>query len=150
HIDVVYRFIQLGELLDGPDAPSVVEPIIAAAERGTVRLVTSFAAALFASKGCLALLYDDDHRSAFSPAERDLIDRVLPWTRNLHAGESTVDGQRIDLVDYVLANRARLTLKPTLLSGGTGVVLGWKTDQRAWANAVHDGLRSRFVVQQRV
>jgi hypothetical protein len=150
HIDVVYRFIQLGDLLEGPGALAVVEPIIAAAERGTVRLVTGFAAGLFASKGCLALLYEDDHRSVFSAAENDLIDRVLPWTRTLRAGETFVGGQRTDLVGYVLANRSELVLKPSLLHSGLGVVLGWKTDQRTWTEAVRAGLRSRFVVQRRV
>src|SRR5580658_4663167 len=150
HIDVVYRFIQLGDLLDGPDALAVVEPIIAAAERGTALLLTGFSAGLFASKGSLALLDDDDHRSAFSPAERDLIDRVLPWTRTLHSGETFVDGQRTDLVDYVLANRPELVIKPSLLSGGLGVVLGWQTDERTWKETVRAGLRSRFVVQRRV
>lgn len=150
HIDVIYRFILLSDLLGGPDALSLIEPIIAAAERGTARLVTGFAAGVFASKGCLALLYDDDHRSAFSPAERDLIDRILPWTRTLRAGETFADGQQVDLVDYVLANRSSLVLKPALLYGGAGVVPGWKADQLAWAEAVRTGLRERFVVQQRV
>jgi hypothetical protein len=150
HIDLVYRFIQLGDLLDGSDAFAVVEPIIAAAERGRVRLVTGFSAGVFASKGCLALLSDDDHRDVFSLAERDLIDRFLPWTRTLRAGETFADGQHVDLVDYVLANRPELVLKPALLSAGLGVLLGWKTDQATWAEAVRAGLRSRFVVQRRV
>lgn len=150
HIDAVYRFIPLSDLLDGPSALAVVEPIIAAAERGTVRLITGFSAGLFASKGCLALLSDDDHRETFTAAERDLIDRVIPWTRMLRKTETSADGQPVDLVDYVLANRAELVLKPAQLYGGTGVLLGWVTDQRAWTEAVHAGLRDRFVVQRRV
>lgn len=150
HIDVVHRFIQLGDLLDGPDALAVMEPIIDAAERGRVRLVTGFAAGVFASKDCLALLSDDDHHELFSLAERDLIDRFLPWKRTLRAGETFADGQQVDLADYVLANRPELVLKPALLSAGLGVLLGWKTDQAAWAEAVRVGLRSRFVVQRRV
>ncbi len=150
HIDVVYRFIPIGELLDGPDALGVVEPIIAAAERGTARLVTGFGAGLFGSKGCLALLSDDEHRSVFSPVERDLIDRVIPWTRILRAGETSADGQRAELVDFVLARRPELVLKPAESYGGTGVLPGWKTDQRTWAEAVRTGLQNRFVVQRRV
>lgn len=150
HIDVVYRFILLGDLLDGPEALTIVEPIIAAAERGTALLFTGFAAGVFASKGCLTLLYDDDHRSVFSAAERDLIDRILPWTRTLRAGETSVGGERVELVDYVLANRRDFVLKPALLYGGIGVVPGWQTDQREWADAVRAGLHSRFVVQRRV
>lgn len=149
HVDVVYRFIQLGDLLE-PDALAVLEPILTAAERGTVRLVTSFEAGLFASKGCLALLCDDDHRGSFSFAERELIDRVLPWTRTLRAGETTVGGRAVDLVEHVLAHRSELVLKPALLSGGTGVVQGWQTDQRTWAETVRTGVRERFVVQERV
>lgn len=150
HIDVVYRFVQLGELLGEPGALAVIEPVIAAAERGTIRLVTGFGAGLFASKECLALLYDDDHRSVFSPAEHELIDRILPWTRTLRAGETTVAGEQVGMAEYVLANRAELVLKPALQSGGAGVVLGWRTDQREWADAVRAGLRSGGVVQRRV
>jgi hypothetical protein len=148
HVDVVYRFIQLGDLLE-PNALAVVEPIIAAAERGTVHLVTPFEAGLFASKGCLALLYDD-HRDVFSPAEHELIDRILPWTRVLQPCRTSVDGRSVDLIDYVLANRSDLVLKPALLSGGTGVLQGWKTDQRTWARTVRTGARDRLVVQRRV
>jgi hypothetical protein len=150
HIDVVYRFIPLGELLTGKQALEVAEPIIAAAERGTVRLVTGFEAGLYASKGCLALLHDDDYSNLFSPAERALIDRTVPWTKILRPGETFTGSQRVDLADYVLENRAELILKPTQLYGGAGIVPGWKTDQRTWAEAVHAGLRGRFVVQRRV
>lgn len=150
HIDVVYRFIQLADLLDGPDAPAVVEPIIAAAERDTARLVTGFSAGLFASKASLALLHDDDHRDVFTAAERDLVDRILPWTKTLHPGETFVGGEPTSLVDYVLANRSELVIKPPLMHSGLGVVLGWKTDDRTWRDAVRSGVRSRFVVQRRV
>lgn len=149
HVDVVYRFVQLGDLLE-PGALDVLEPILAAAERGTVRLVTSFEAGLFASKGCLALLCDDERRGALTPGERALVDRVLPWTRTLRAGETTVGGQAVGLVDHVLAHRSELVLKPALLSGGAGVVQGWQTDQRTWADAVRTGVREGFVVQERV
>ncbi len=150
HVDAVYRFIPLSDLLGGPSALALVEPVITAAERGTVRLITGFSAGLFASKGCLALLSDDDHREAFSPAERALIDRFIPWTRTLRAGETSADGQRVDLADYVLARRAELILKPAQLYGGVGILPGWTTDQRTWAEAVQAGMDGSIVAQRRV
>ncbi|HEY1620228.1 MAG TPA: hypothetical protein VGG25_21575 [Streptosporangiaceae bacterium] len=150
HVDAVYRFIPLSDLLDGPDAPAVAEPMIAAAERGTAHMITGFSAGLFASKGCLALLSDDGHREIFSPAERDLIDRFIPWTRTLRPGPAQVGGQRVDLVDYVLDSQADLILKPAQLYGGAGVLPGWRVSHRAWAKAVRAGLGGRVVVQRRV
>lgn len=37
------------------------------------------------------------------------------------------DGQDVDLLPFVQANRERLVLKPNDEYGGKGVVLGWDT-----------------------
>lgn len=150
HVDAVYRFVPLSDLLDGPDAPGVAEPMIAAAERGTARMITGFSAGLFASKGCLALLSDDDHQELFSPAERDLIDRFVPWTRTLRPGPARAEGEQVDLVGYVLARREELILKPAQQYGGAGVLPGWTVTAEDWAQAVRAGLAGRVVVQRRV
>jgi hypothetical protein len=150
HVDVVYRLVQVGDLLDGPDAAAAVEPILVAAETGAVRLFVPFSAGLFSSKGCLTLLQQDEHLAALTTAERELVDRVLPWTRTVRKGETAVGTERVDLVDYVLANRSALVLKPALLSSGVGVVTGWDTDQREWADAVGAALDGGYIVQRRV
>jgi hypothetical protein len=150
HVDVVYRFIQLSDLLDGPDAPALVEPIIAACEQGKVALVSSFSAGAFASKSSLALLYDDEVHGALAPAERALVDRLLPWTKRLRRGDAFVAGERVDLLQYTLEHQAELVLKPTLLYSGHGIVPGWTVDHQTWESAVRSGLGEGFVVQRRV
>jgi hypothetical protein len=149
-IDIVYRFFVIADLLDGPDAPAVMEPVLAAAERGTVRLFAPLDLDVYGSKAALALLSDEGHRSAFTPAELRLIDRFLPWTRRLHPGPVHVDGQETDLLPYVLAHRDELVLKPNMLYAGLGVVPGWTTDAAEWERHVRSASGGPFVVQRRV
>lgn len=150
HVDVVLRWFPVSEFENDPAALALVEPVITAVERGAVGMFSSFSAALFATKGALALLHDEDHRDVLSPAERALVDRFVPWTKELRDTEADADGQRVDLVDYTLANRSRLILKPTHHYGGTGVLPGWTADEQTWAEAVRTGLKNHYVVQRRV
>jgi hypothetical protein len=45
------------------------------------------------------------------------------------------DGSQTDLLDYALSHQDDLALKPTLLHGGNGVLLGWHQDTspQLWA-----------------
>lgn len=149
-IDVVYRFFLVEDVLDGPTAPGLIAPILDAVQRGTVQLFASLDTELYGSKGCLALLSDGRHRHRFSARENAFIDRFLPWTRALRQETTDVDGATVELVPYVLENRAGLVLKPTSLHGGIGVVTGWTTTQPEWVAAVTAAVGGPFVVQRRV
>jgi hypothetical protein len=149
-IDIVYRFFLI-EDLDGADGmPACVQRVLAAAERGTVRLFAPLESDLYGSKGALALLSDERHRSAFTVDELSLIDRFLPWTRELRPGRVHAGGYQVDLIDHVCARREELILKPTIMYGGTGVIPGWKTDQAEWERQVRGALGGPYVVQRRV
>jgi hypothetical protein len=149
-IDIVYRCFVIEEIADSEILPLSVQRILAAAERGTVRVFAPLASDLYGSKGALALLSDERHRTEFTADERSVIDRFLPWTRELRPGPVHVDGCQVDLLDHVYSQREELILKPTVMYGGTGVVPGWKTSQADWERQVRAALGGPYVVQRRV
>ncbi len=148
-VDLLYRIFMVEDLLD-PRAPELIDPVLRAADRGAVRIFTPMDSELYGSKGALAMLSDEENRGLFSAAELASLDRLLPWTRMVRAGDVTVHGERVDLREYALARREELILKPTLLHGGSGVLPGWLTEPAEWASRVDAAMGRPFVLQERI
>jgi hypothetical protein len=62
------------------------------------------------------------------------------------------DGSQTDLLDYALSHQDDLALKPTLLHGGNGVLLGWHQDTspQLWAERIRAALDGPYVIQRRI
>jgi hypothetical protein len=62
------------------------------------------------------------------------------------------DGRRVDLTEYALAHRSDLAIKPTLLHGGTGVLLGWhpETTPDMWREQLTAAMNRPYILQQRI
>jgi hypothetical protein len=148
-VDVIYRLFMIEDLLH-PDGPALINPVLQAAERGEVKIFTPMHSQLYSSKGALALLSDEANRPLCTEAELASLDRLLPWTRMLRAGPVTVDGDRVDLLDYALGQRENLILKPTSMHGGLGIVAGWQTDQAEWDRQLRELMGQPYVLQRRV
>jgi hypothetical protein len=148
-VDIVYRYFLMEDLLDR-DSQRLIEPVLRVAEKGNVGLLSRMDAELYGSKALLALLSDDANRFAFSAEEKELIDRLLPWTRMLRGGPSTADGVEADLMDYAQASQDTLVLKPTLMHGGIGVVPGWTVSPQRWQECLRACAGGPYVLQQRV
>ncbi len=148
-VDVVYRYFLIEDLLD-PDSRALIEPVLRAAEKSRVHLLSGLDAELYGSKAMLALLSDEATRAVLTGPEADLVDRLLPWTRMLREGPATVGGAPVDLLDYARAEQSGLVLKPTLLHGGIGVVPGWTVSPRRWQECLRAGLGGPYVLQRRV
>ena len=146
-VDLVYRRVLTSELLakDG-----VSRPLVRAYMEGAVTVVNSFRARLLHKKMSLALLSDDRYARLYTADQRLAIARHVPWTRKVREGHTTYAGGVIDLADFVMANRARLVLKPNDEYGGKGVVLGWTIEQHEWEQSLLAALASSYVVQERV
>lgn len=152
-VDIVGRLFMIEDLLESPEAPAVLDPLLDAAARGEVRMFTPLDAAVFSSKGALAMLSDEKHRGLFTAAELDSLDRILPWTRMVRPGPVALeDGRRVDLLTYALAHQDDLALKPTLLHGGHGVLLGWQetTSPRLWHERLTEAMGGPYVIQRRI
>ncbi|WP_018349679.1 hypothetical protein [Longispora albida] len=145
-VDVVYRIFMLQHAVH-PEARELIEPLLAAVERGEVRMFTPMGCQVFGSKAALGLLAAQEH----PPATRESLDRILPWTRICRPGEVSIGGgETAELLDYAVAAREDLVLKPALLHGGHGVVPGWETTPEDWASRVKAGADGTWVLQRRV
>jgi hypothetical protein len=152
-VDIIYRLFMIEDLLEYPEAPALLDPILDAAARGEVAIFTPLDDALFASKGALAMLSDETNRPLFDQRQLASLDRILPWTRMARPGLVTLeDGSRVELLDYALSHQQDLALKPTLLHGGQGVLLGWHRDTaaEAWAEQVRGAMDGPYVIQRRI
>src|SRR5207302_1821676 len=104
-------------------------------------------------KAFFAVLTDERNRELFTPAERELIQRHVPWTRLLGDVKTTCESQPIELLEYVRGRRTDFVLKPNDDYGGAGVTLGWETDEHEWDAELQRALADReraWVVQKRI
>lgn len=147
-IDLVYRFLLTREVLAALDD---VKPLLDALRQNAVCMVNPFHAELMGHKALFALLTDPDIDLGLDAAEREVVRAHVPWGRLLRE-VSTPDpqGRSVDLVEYALANRDNLVLKPTHEAKGDGVELGWQHDAASWEAAVRGAIASDYVVQQRI
>lgn len=148
-VDVIYRVFLIEDLL-APQAAELIDPVLRAVERGEVKLFTPLDAELYGSKGVLALVSDEANRRHYSDAELASLDRILPWTRMMRPGPVTVAGEQVDIMEYAIAERADLVLKPTALHSGIGVVLGWLAEPAEWRSRLTAALQQPYVLQRRI
>jgi hypothetical protein len=137
-VDVVLRYFAAGQLLDSPTSRDTLDSLMRVHHTGGTVLFTPLESALFASKTCLALVHDPRLRQEFTAAERELVDRIVPWTRVVGAGGPTrpaaaTAADRDELLDACRAQREALILKPGVGYGGVGAVLGREVSDREWS-----------------
>ncbi|MDX2733447.1 hypothetical protein [Streptomyces sp. PA03-2a] len=150
-VDIIHRIFLAEDLLESPEAPALMDQVVSAAATGQVKLFVPLDAELYASKTTLAMLSDEDNRHLFSAEELAVLDRILPWTRTVRPGTVTLEsGEAVELLDYARANRHDLVLKPTVLHGGNGVVLGWDVTEENWAAHLDAALSNLYVLQRRI
>ncbi|MFD4314799.1 hypothetical protein [Streptomyces sp. NPDC058548] len=144
-LDLVLRNFAASQLLDDPAGPDVAEPFLRAHQAGRTILFTSLESGFYSNKSALALLTDPRRRDSFDAGERALVDRVLPWSRTLHASAPA------ELVDLCRERRERLILKPGAGYGGLDTFVGWECADAEWDKAVRVAVeRGGYVAQERV
>ncbi|MDX2031834.1 MAG: circularly permuted type 2 ATP-grasp protein [Blastocatellia bacterium] len=146
-VDLIYKRVVTGELLA---RGGLNHPIVRATRERAVCTVNAFRVQMLFKKAIFALLDEPANEALFSADEVAALRRHIPWTRSLREGHTTYHSRKVDLLEFVLANRDRLVLKPNSDYGGRGVVLGWECDDAKWRQAVLDALGASFVVQERV
>ncbi len=147
-IDIVYKRLLVNEYLPIiADAPALLD----AYRAGAVCMVNSFRSKLVHKKAIFAVLTDQRHAHLFSSAEREAVRIHVPWTRKVRAEKTDRLGEEVDLLEFILANRDRLVLKPNDDYGGHGIYIGWNTDAIAWNEAMRAALANGdYLVQERV
>ncbi len=152
-VDIIARMFLIENLLESPQAPALMNPLLDAVARGEVTMFTPLDSELLGSKGALAMLSDDRNRHAFSAAELASIDRLLPWTRMIRRAEVRLeDGRVADLLDYATTHQDELVIKPTMMTGGQGVLLGWDagTSAELWRERLTAAIGGPYVIQRRI
>ena len=151
-VDVIFRLFSIGQLLESSRAPAMLAPVLEAAACGEVKLCAPLDSDIFSSKAALAMISDDANRHLFTAAERESIDRIVPWTRLVRSGPVTVpDGSRADLLDYAKAHQDELILKPSMGSKGDGVIPGWRVlSPQQWRTHSASASAPWYVIQKRV
>ncbi len=146
-IDVFFKRVIIHEFLDQFDEG---HPVFQAITDGSVCMANSFRSKIPHKKAGLAILTDERYSELFDADELDAIARHVPWTRNVRAGITTYRGERVDLVEYVRAERQRFVLKPNDDYGGKGISFGWESSVSEWDDAIESALAAQYVVQERV
>jgi hypothetical protein len=120
-----------------------------AVEAGNLLLFNGPISHLMSNKLNLALLSERENSDVFSPAEREVIKKYIPWTRRVIKGDTEYEGKKVELGDFILSHRERLLLKPGEGIGGYGVYPGCSTPPDLWKQQVEKALEEKnWVVQE--
>jgi hypothetical protein len=122
-----------------------------AAKNGLVHLYNGPLQRFGADKRCLALLSEHAASGRFDERERNLIERFVPWGRDLIPGPVEYRGERHDLGSLLRSARERFVLKKGWSSGGRDVILGIATPREVWEKAMDDAMAAGgWLAQERV
>jgi uncharacterized circularly permuted ATP-grasp superfamily protein len=149
-IDLVYRRVLINDILA---RPSECAALMDAYRARAVCVANTLRCKIPHKKAFFAVLTDDAHASLFSAEERRLFAEHVPWTRLLAAGDTTLAGQRIDLLEHVRRHRSDFVIKPNDEYGGAGVLLGWEAGEADWSAALDHAVTPgapAWVVQRRI
>ena len=144
-IDLIYRRVVSIEYMERLDE---VEAMTRAFKDGAVCVVGSFRSDVAFNKKIFGLLHTPGMRHFFSEAERELINRHVPWTQPFKDVECEYHGERIDMPELARERREGFVLKPSALYEGRGVHLGFQMTQGEWDDAVAAALEEDYVIQE--
>jgi uncharacterized circularly permuted ATP-grasp superfamily protein len=149
-IDLVYRRVLINDIVarDGE-----CRPLIDAYTQRAVCVANTLRCKIPHKKAFFAVLTDDRHAKLFNGDEHDVIRRHIPWTVLVEERRATRDGRSIDLLPYLRAQREQFVIKPNDEYGGTGVTLGWETNEKEWDEAIERAVLERdrgWVAQERI
>ncbi len=149
-IDFVYRRVLINDIVARPDE---TKALIDAYAARVVCVANALTCKIAHKKAFFAILTDDRFAHLFTDAQRAIIRAHVPWTRVVHDDFVTRDGKSYDLLPYLRQHRERFVLKPNDEYGGTGVMLGWETDEGAWDDALLKAVAEEergWVAQERI
>jgi len=149
-IDLVYRRALINDILA---RPAECKALVDAYQANAVCVANNFRCKIPHVKAFFAVLTDERNAGMFSFDERLMIQQHVPWTRVVADVQTAHYGERIELLAFVRRERNKLVLKPSDEYGGTGVTLGWETDERAWDEAIGKAVSASggaWIVQERI
>ena len=146
-VDLVYKRVIIHEFLQ---MCGERHPLMRAYAEGRVCLVNSFRCKMVHKKAAFELLTDEARSGWFTPREREVIRRCVPWTRRVAARKTVHEGREVDLLEHVRAHREHFILKPNDDYGGHGISFGKTATAGEWEEALQAALAGDYVVQEAV
>jgi len=149
-IDLVYRRVLINDILA---RPAECKALVDAYQANAVCVANNFRCKIPHVKAFFAVLTDERNAGMFSFDEREMIRQHVPWTRVVADVQTAHYGEHIELLAFVRRERNKLVLKPSDEYGGSGVTLGWETDERAWDAAIEKAIAPNngcWIVQERI
>jgi hypothetical protein len=141
------RIHALIELFHGLVKPGVMR----AYTDGNIRIINGPMTGLLLNKLNLALLSEHEESDLFSSEEKETIKKYIPWTRKIIPGENVFKGEKIIMENFLISNKDRLVIKPSIGLGGQRVYIGQDTFRKQWENLVNTALHQKnFLVQELV
>lgn len=117
---VLVRYFQVDDLLDDPHARAAITTFIAGCDSGRGLFWSSMSGAVFASKGFLSTLHSLKSDGRLDDDEAALVDRLIPWTRDVRALPDTWS----HAAEQIGLRREEIVLKAKRDLGGNGVIFG--------------------------
>lgn len=136
-------------IVEQHDATGDLREVFMAFKEGRVNLFSGPITALLLDKRNIAMLSENSDSDEYSPEERALIAKHVPWTRRVLPAETTYRGEPIRLPDDLLARREEFVLKKATSLGGTQVHVGRFRTAEEWRGLVAEAVRQNdWVVQE--
>ncbi|HUC55372.1 MAG TPA: hypothetical protein VMR90_15075 [Candidatus Cybelea sp.] len=149
-IDLVYRRVLINDIVA---KPAECRALVKAYSANAVCVANNFRCKIPHVKAFFAVLTDEQNGSLFSHSARELIRKHIPWTRVVADVGTAHYGKRIELLAFIRKERENLVLKPSDEYGGSGVTLGWETNEANWDMAIERALSAKngvWIVQERI
>lgn len=126
-------------------------PLLCAVRSKTAHIFNGmYRTAFLGSKCSFSTISDPAFTQHFDRSVAMDLARVIPWTRIVRQAETSYEGEKVDLIPFILEHKDRLVLKPAHSYGGNGVFLGWHCDAKSWSEAVAHYPEQALVIQERV
>jgi len=127
----------------------VPEWILEVFRKGNLLLYLGPLTFLATNKLNIALLSEHEESALFTPEERENIRKYIPWTRKTTPGQTRCREETVNLEPFVLANKEKLVLKPSLSYGGNQIQIGFLTPQQEWEKEVNNAFQQKtWLVQE--
>src|SRR5580704_14936958 len=149
-IDLVYRRVLINDIVARPTECAALVNAYAA---NVVCVANNFRCKIPHVKAFFAVLTDEQNGALFSHSERELIRNHIPWTRIVADIKTAHYGRQVELLAFIREQRENLVLKPSDEYGGSGVTLGWETEEAAWDDAIERALTAKngdWITQERI
>jgi hypothetical protein len=149
-IDLVYRRVLINDIVA---KPAECVALVKAYSANAVCVANNFRCKIPHVKAFFAVLTDEQNGALFSHSERELIRNHIPWTRVVADIKTAHYGRQVELLAFIREERENLVLKPSDEYGGSGVTLGWETEEAAWDDAIERALTAKngvWIAQERI